>query len=55
MTRGFPPFSTYFLCVSSMSGRPPMPEPTTMANRSRLSSVTGVPASSIAKCAAPIP
>ncbi len=31
-----------------------MPEPTTTANRSRLASVTGTPASSIAKWAAPI-
>ena len=31
-----------------------MPEPTTTANRSRLPSVTGTPASSIAKWAAAI-
>ena len=35
MTRGLPPLSTNLRCVSSMSGRPPMPEPTTTANRSR--------------------
>ena len=54
MTRGFPPFSTNLRWVSSMSGSPPMPEPTTTANRSRFSSVTGTPESSIAKWAAPI-
>ena len=35
MTLGLPPLSTYFLCVSSMSGRPPIPEPTTTANALR--------------------
>ncbi len=54
MTRGFPPFSTYLRCVSSMIGSPPIPEPTTTAMRPRLASVTGRPASSIAKWAAPI-
>ncbi len=52
MTRGLPPVSMNFLWVSSMSGRPPIPDPTTTANRSRFSSVTGTPESSMANWAA---
>ena len=54
MTRGLLPLSMYLRCVSSMSGRPPIPEPTTTANRSLFASVTGTPESSIARWAAPI-
>ena len=54
MTFGLLSDSTYFLCVSSIRGRPPMPEPTTTAMRSRFASETGRPESSIAKCAAAI-
>ncbi len=52
MTRG--PLWRYLFCVSSMMGRPPMPDPMTTAIRSRLSSRTGRPESSIANCAAAI-
>ena len=51
--RAWPAVLEMRFCVSSM-GKPPMPEPTTTAKRSRLASVTGTPASSMAKWAAPI-
>ena len=51
---GLPPLSKKRLEVSSMTFRPPIPEPITTAIRSRLPSVTGRPESSIAKWAAPI-
>ncbi len=54
MTRGLLPLSTNSRCVFSISGRPPIPDPTTTAIRSRFSSLTGIPESSIAKRAAAI-
>jgi hypothetical protein len=54
MTRALFPDSMNSFCVRSMSGSPPIPDPTMTAIRSRFSSVTGRPESSIAKWAAPI-
>ncbi len=42
------PFSRYVLCISSMSGRPPIPDPMHTPTRSAFSAVTARPESAIA-------
>ena len=46
------PFSSRILCVASISGRPPIPEPMTTPTRSAFSSSIRSPESSSAKRAA---